>query len=224
MDGKGKATVSKTNANISELLGRLESHEFAVHVKAASGYRIAWRLVERHPYVRDLVKSLQNNPEFMSELVAQVMKLSARPVDPRYESPYDAMFLAILYTVREAAPKALELLSAHISRAPQLSWARRAALDLLEESTAGISWQGETQYLATGSEWITTTSDSIEDMPVIDALNVFRASRVSYISFIEMLNQGADSIVQGVSGTDELGESTSDAADETFELCGSPAA
>lgn len=136
---------------IERLLKDVESHDFASAIKVASSVASAKRIAQRHPVVRALIERVREEPWRAEAVIQRARDLSERPVDPRYESPWDAALFALLIVLEESAPTSVQAVAARTASAPQTYLAGRLAHELLARPTSSDTAVGE--YVPVQIDW-----------------------------------------------------------------------
>ncbi len=98
----------KKNSAI-DLLKFLQTPDFAAEVGVASDYTTAKQIALHHPASRELLSLMQGDLRVVEEVISLVRDLCNRPIDPRYESPWDVVLLTLTLLIRAAAPDCTQL-------------------------------------------------------------------------------------------------------------------
>ena len=116
---------------LEDLLRTLESHEFAARVNLGSNLSTVRRIIRSDATTKALRKACEEDDKTLEQLLENVRRLTARSVDPRYESPWDAALTAHLILLSDLDSASAHLAAAMVQRAPRTWWAHREASEIL---------------------------------------------------------------------------------------------
>lgn len=122
----GESSISDLRAQISYL----ESHKFSVRINTASDLVTVADLIALDPIYTDLVLRCIDNLEHQSTILNRLKTISALPIDPRYESPWDIAITSLLLLIAQTTPQDLCIAIPLAQSAPNIWWGR-ALSDIL---------------------------------------------------------------------------------------------
>jgi hypothetical protein len=117
---------------LNRLLNAIEGHEFAIDVDVASDPRTAIKIATSHVVFQGILAEADKDLNVASVVLARLFQLSSRAIDLRFASPWDSALLALLELVVRLAPQAAHWAAVIVAKAPNLLYAKRLALSLLE--------------------------------------------------------------------------------------------
>jgi len=111
---------------LSRLFAEIERSDFAGAVNVASGMRVAVKVALHHPLVKGVTAALP--PRGGAEtILARVLEVAGRGVDPRFENPYDAALMSYLLLLEEMNPALARVGAAEVMLLPNTWWAGKVA-------------------------------------------------------------------------------------------------
>jgi hypothetical protein len=125
---------------LANLLPLIEDCRFSAEVNVASARDAFFRALCRHPRVQELQQLLEHRAA-AEALVARLVEISSRPIDPQYENPLDSALAAYLTALEDAPyPDLTESGALAISTtAPNCWWAVEASTRLLRRERLRVT-------------------------------------------------------------------------------------
>lgn len=130
--------MNAVDREVEGWLRELEAIEAVAAIQSASSLDGALRGALSLHSVRRLIELASSRPGSTLTVLARLRDVAARPIDPEFESPWDASLVAMLVVVAWSYPIARAFAASTVMGAPQTWWATRAARDLL---TYGECWR-----------------------------------------------------------------------------------
>jgi hypothetical protein len=121
--------------SLQQLIGQIESHEFAIHTNVVSGTGQFFRAIAEQVPANQLRSEIKS-PTLARELVIRISKLSRQRVDIRYENPFDTAFATYLWALQSVHPPLARIAAEGIVQAPNCFWSSRLAESILRETFA----------------------------------------------------------------------------------------
>ncbi len=132
----------------SQLLGEIESQEFAVRLNVASTRRVFLVALKAEPAFLRLTALLRETPALGTRVLRRVATLAGLDFDLRYEHPYDSALAAYAWALAAETPEAARIAAELLISTRQTLWAREIAHLILEAMPASTT-DSETHNLTT---------------------------------------------------------------------------
>lgn len=111
---------------LTRIFDEIESSEFAGTMNVASGLRIVAKTARSHPLVGRLIADLP--PRGGAEVIlARLLEVTERAVDPRFENPYDVALMLYLLLLERMSPPLAQVAAAEVLQVPGMWWAGKVA-------------------------------------------------------------------------------------------------
>ena len=121
---------------VEEMFSAVEDHGFAAEANLASGSKAFHSGLRNHRVFRDLME-LMKEPNTPQEVLKRIVQLASRPVQMRFENPYDTALTTYLTALDLKSPELVERGAEAVSRAPNCWWGREMSLRVLERARQG---------------------------------------------------------------------------------------
>lgn len=115
-----------------EAMKKIESHEFAAILNAASDLRTFLRAAQYQEATHILLKEL-DNPECRKQVLSRIIQLSRQLVDPRYENRWDTALAIYVWLIGLKEPELVKIAALIAMQAPQCWWATKVSYYILQK-------------------------------------------------------------------------------------------
>src|SRR3989344_3234302 len=119
--------------SLQKLLAQIESESFVSSVNVVSTRRAFIEALFQNTDFTNLVKSLRDNADYRTALLARIRELATSQINHRYENPYDTAMATYAWALTQVSPKIARIGAELLTSARQTWWAREIAALILEE-------------------------------------------------------------------------------------------
>lgn len=133
--------------NVKKLMERIESHELATMVNAASNFRVAMDIALNQHEVGELFSAMTASPRDANEVINHAIELTQELPDFRYENPYDVALMIYAWLLYSYKADYGFVMASAIHHGCNLWWAHKQASLILERGLDKNGGAGESSTL-----------------------------------------------------------------------------
>jgi len=169
--------------SLQKLLAQIESESFVSSVNVVSTRRAFIEALFQNTDFTNLVKSLRDNADYRTALLARIRELATSQINHRYENPYDTAMATYAWALTQVSPKIARIGAELLTSARQTWWAREIAALILEEIPVSfVDDVTESQHQIAPDFQIGTIQVFLKsiDTPINQMLSMVPINTVSY--------------------------------------------